>query len=189
MFEEIREAFFPVVLKGITVKSVSGGEIGDVYAELAAKIFSPLETLGNFETPPSRRERAKSLNGLWQQTHHEHIVFSDGTRPVGWSSGTMTEPGTFFMAYSGVLPEYQRRGIYGAFLEVFLRYLSALGYERVTSNHMVNNRAVLIAKLKAGFAISGTVLDERYGAQVALTYFLHPDRAEGFARAFSLEPG
>jgi hypothetical protein len=61
-----------------------------------------------------------------------------------------------------------------------------LGYERVTSNHMVNNRPVLIAKLKAGFHITGIVLDERYGAQVSLAYFFYPDRREGFARAYSL---
>ncbi|MCG8351541.1 MAG: hypothetical protein MI924_27555 [Chloroflexales bacterium] len=93
----------------------------------------------------------------------------------------------FFMAYSGIVPAYQRRGIYGAFLRAFLPYLHALGYERVTSNHMVNNRLVLIAKLKAGFFITGVTLDERYGAQVTLTHFFYPDRRTGFARAYSVE--
>jgi hypothetical protein len=54
---------------------------------------------------------------------------------------------------------------------------------------MVNNRPVLIAKLKAGFHIVGLSLDERFGAQVTLAYFSHEDRREGFARAFSLERG
>lgn len=54
-------------------------------------------------------------------------------------------------------------------------------------NHMVNNRAVLIAKLKAGFVITGMTLDERYGAQVSLSYLFHADRQAGFERAFSLE--
>lgn len=52
---------------------------------------------------------------------------------------------------------------------------------------MVNNRAVLIAKLKAGFVITGTVLDERWGAQAALTYFFYEDRRRGFAQTYSLE--
>jgi hypothetical protein len=52
---------------------------------------------------------------------------------------------------------------------------------------MVTNRAVLIAKLKAGFIITGTVLDERWGAQVSMAYFFHEDRREGFARAYSVE--
>lgn len=189
MFEKPRAAIFPAELvPGIVAESVGSAEINRVWTELSEKIFSPLTSLGNFETPPSRFEGTEALSGIWRETHREHIVFYDGTRPVGWSSGALLEPATFFMAYSGVLPEYQRRGVYSAFLEIFLRYLGALGYERVTSNHMVNNRAVLIAKLKAGFVVSGMVLDERYGAQVALTYFTHADRTEGFVRAFSLEP-
>lgn len=189
MFEKTRATFFPAELvPGVVAKSVSSVEIERVWTELAGEIFSPLASLGNFETPPSRLKSTEALNGVWKGTHHENIVFYDDVQPVGWSSGALVEPGTFFMAYSGVSSEYRRRGIYGAFLEVFLRYLSTLSYERVTSNHMVNNRAVLIAKLKAGFVVSGTVLDERYGAQVALTYFCHADRAEGFIRAFSLEP-
>lgn len=190
MFEKTRATFFPVELvPGVVAKSVGSAEIDRVWTELAGKIFSPLASLGNFETPPSRLKSAEALKGVWRETHHEYIVFYDDTRPIGWSSGALLEPATFFMAYSGVLSEYRRQGVYSAFLEVFLRYLGALGYERVTSNHMLNNRAVLIAKLKAGFVVSGMVLDERYGAQVALTYFCHTDRAEGFARAFGLEPG
>lgn len=188
MFEEARTAFFPSeLIPGVTAKSVSETIIEDVWRSLTEEVFSPLETLGNYSAPRERLEKAKALHDLHAQTHHENIVFYRHAQAVGWSSGVMLDASTFFMAYSGVLPAYQRQGIYGTFLRVFLRYLSALKYERVTSNHMVNNRAVLIAKLKANFVVTGVVLDERYGAQLALTHFLHTERRKGFERAFSLE--
>jgi len=56
------------------------------------------------------------------------------------------------------------------------------------SNHQTDNRAVIIAKLKLGFNISAENLDERWGAQVELTYLLHDDRRQGYEGAFALEP-
>lgn len=91
------------------------------------------------------------------------------------------------MNWSGILPEYQNRGVYSTFLHRFLDYLKKLGYVRVTSNHMVNNRPVLIAKLKAGFVATGMSLDERWGAMLWLTYFINDAQAEAFRHAFSLE--
>ena len=37
------------------------------------------------------------------------------------------------------------------------------------------------------FVPSGMMLDERWSAQVQMTYHVHPDRQQGFNRAFSLE--
>lgn len=188
MFEDIRATYFPTELvPGITARAVDEAEVVTVWDRIADAIFPAHGDLGNYVLPVERHAEAAKLRAA-QQIHSEHIVFyTAADEPVGWSSGVMLDASTFFMAYTGILPEYQRHGIYSSFLKLFLPYLHALGYERVTSNHMVNNRAVLIAKLKAGFYITGMVLDERYGAQVSLTYFFYPDRRTGFARAFSLE--
>jgi hypothetical protein len=48
--------------------------------------------------------------------------------PIGWSIGVMIDAYTFFMSWTAILQTYQRRGIYTAFLKVFLPYLHALGY-------------------------------------------------------------
>ena len=91
------------------------------------------------------------------------------------------------MRWTGILPAHQRRGIYSRFLRQLLTYLKALGYARVTSSHMVNNRPVLIAKLKAGFIATGMSLDERWGAMLWLTYYLDDRVSDAFRSAFSLE--
>jgi RimJ/RimL family protein N-acetyltransferase len=144
--------------------------------------------LGNYERPPERAAQSQELRARHQQMHQEYILMLDGERCVGWSQGGMRDAETFYMAYSGVVRSQQRRGIYSAFVRAYLPYLRSLGYERVVSHHMVNNRAILIAKLKLGFIISGVLLDERYGAQAVLSYLFHEDRRAGFAKAFSLEP-
>lgn len=188
MFEETRAGHFPAELvPGVTAHSVGEETIRDVLERISDRVFSPLASLGNYEMPDERRGRSAYLREVHEATHRENVVFYVGEEPVGWSIGSMLDPGTFFMAYSGVLPGYRRRGIYLAFLGVFLAYLRELGYERVTSNHAANNRAILIAKLKAGFYVSGAILDERFGAQVGLVYLFHEDRRRGFARAFGLE--
>jgi hypothetical protein len=98
----------------------------------------------------------------------------------------MLDAMTFFMTSTGVLAAYRRKGIYTAFLKGFLLYLSALGYERITSKHQLNNRPVIIAKLKVGFNIVSVDADERWGAQVGMAYLFHDDRRRGFERAFAL---
>lgn len=190
MFEAKRELFFPVELvPGITVRPVQPSELWAVFGELETEIFAPFGTLGAFEMPDARWESLKPLREVYSSTHHEWFVFTDTTegKDIGWAYGSMRDSMTFFMTNTGILPVYRRRGIYGAFLGCLLAYLEALGYERVVSNHQTNNRAVLIAKLKAGFNITAVNLDERWGAQVELTYLIHDDRWRGYECAFSLQ--
>lgn len=189
MLDTIRHQHFPAeIIPNITAKAVDSKTIGQVWSQISNRVFSSLTQLGNYATPKERHHRASLLREVASQMHHEYIVFyNEQNQPIGWSTGNMIEESTFFMSYSGVLPEYQRQGIYTAFLKHLLTYLHELGYERVTSNHMANNRPVLIAKLKAGFYITGLTLDERYGAQATLTYFFYEDRRRGFAQTYSLE--
>lgn len=190
MFDELRARHFPCPLTpDVVAVAVEAPTFWRALAAIpqADEPFTPLEQLGNYAPPAERAAHAQPLRAVAAATHHEHLLLMQGERCVGWSQGMLRDPDTFFMAYSRVVRSQQRRGLYTALLHALLPYLGALGYERVTSNHMVTNRAVLIAKLKAGFVISGMVLDERYGAQVSLTYLCHTDRRTGFARAYSVE--
>ena len=86
------------------------------------------------------------------------------------------------------IPSYRRLGLYTAFLKQWLPYMEALGYERVTTTHHPNNRAILIAELKAGFDIVGLELHESHGLSVRMAYFVHNDRRRGFEDVFSMVP-
>ena len=183
-FAETRQLFFPFSpTDGITIRSVASADAYPLIMPLVEKVFSPLTDLGL--TRPS--QAPQPLHDALQR-HNEHFVFFNANdEPIGWSFGWQTEGDTFYMNWTGVIPAYQNKGIYSAFLRHLIDYLKALGYVRVTSNHMVNNRRVLVAKMKAGFIATGMTLDERWGAVLWLTYFIEQAQQEGFRQAFSLE--
>ena len=116
----------------------------------------------------------------------EWLVFYNAEdEPIGWFLGYMEDEETFFIDTIGLVPAFRGRGIYSAFLRQFIVYLRAMGYERLTTSHAVNNRAALIADLKIGFNIVGIELHEGCGPLVKTAYLLHEDRRQAFERAFS----
>lgn len=190
MFTTIRNRYFPAQLAdGITVQTAALETIRPVWDTLSPQIFTDLADVGAYRMPAARRPRNQHLRDNFAQRHTEYFIFyNENGAPIGWSNGEMLDAETYFMTWSGILPAYQNRGLYQQFLHHLLPYLHTVGYERVASKHMVNNRPVLIAKLKAGFHVTGVELDERWGAQVSLVYYFYEDRHLGFATAFSLEP-
>ena len=185
MVDQIRSDHFPAILSDeVTATAVSQQKFYEITEQLYSQIFTPLGDLGLYQNSAPQNSVGRKLAG---QIHAEYFVFYNGAgKPIGFSMGKVVNEQTFFMEWSGILPDYQWHGIYTYFLAALIPYLKALGIERVTSNHMGNNRPVLIAKLKAGFVITGMTLDERHGMLVWLARFLEPAREHGFERAFSL---
>jgi hypothetical protein len=99
---------------------------------------------------------------------------------AGWHFGLQTSEDTYCMRNSAVLPEFRRRRIYERLLQSTLEVVTAAGFQRVTSDHHPSNTAVLIAKLKAGFWISGVHVDDRFGTLVDLVWYPHHVRREAF---------
>lgn len=189
VYDEIRARHFPAALPaGVTVHAVDGATYKVAHTALFHHVF-PDWTEGKYlQIPPERESAVEALRHSLGDIHREHFVFfSPAGANIGWSLGMIENPISFRMSNTGILPAWQRRGIYSGFLRVLLGYIQALGYERVTSYHHPNNRAVLIAKLKAGFNITGMELAEDVGAVVKMTYFCHEDRYRAFERGFLLE--
>lgn len=189
LFAKEREKYFPMHLPQNTIaKQVRMQEFFDVQDALEPIVFPESEqTKRWFSLPSERREAKKRLYTLQRMSHQEAVIFYDGDKAVGWSAGRMTGSSEFMMDDTGILPDYQGKGIYSAFLKLYMPYLRDCGYERVVSYHSPTNRAVLIAKLKAGFNISAMELREHAGASVKLVYFLHQDRLLTFEDVHSLE--
>jgi len=190
-FEDIRNQHFPMDLpNGIIAKNVNLETYFKVEDTLEPIIFPENERTSRwFNLPADRRdERKQTLFALQRSTHQDAIVFFDNTKVIGWSAGRMTGASEFMMDVTGIIPDYQSKGIYTNFLKLYMPYLRDIGYERVVSYHSPTNRAVLIAKLKAGFIITATEFREHAGASVKLTYFLHQDRHQTFEDVHSLQP-
>ena len=192
MIEDIRKNFFPMRLSdgGIahSMDRKSALKIIEVFNE---RIFPRgfKEETGVFRPP---KERAQRVAQLWEQridTHPEWIVFFDqDDHPIGWFYGYMEDEETFFIDTIGLVPEVRAKGIYQAFLKQLIQYLKAAGYERLTSSHHPNNRAVLISELKVGFNIVGLEINESAGPILRVAHPLHEDRRLGFERIFCMKP-
>src|SRR5262245_7596865 len=182
-FSDTRQAFFPFTpIPSITIEAVDSATLYQVTGKIADQVFTPSPELGLLPFMPA----PQPLRDVLRHHTEQFVFYTADHEPIGWSLGEQREADTFVMLWTGILPAYQNRGMYSAFLHHLLEYLHALGYARVTSNHMVNNRAVLVAKLKAGFIITGMSLDERLGAVVWLTYYFDDTVEDAFRRAFSL---
>lgn len=93
---------------------------------------------------------------------------------------------TFYLRNSGFIPEFRRKGIYSIAHSAIIEHLKNIGFERVVSDHLPNNRPMLVLKLNEGYVVNNVTLDDRYGAMVRLIKFLHQDRQKSFEERFRL---
>ncbi|MFG6446819.1 GNAT family N-acetyltransferase [Roseateles sp. BYS180W] len=104
---------------------------------------------------------------------------------VGWSCGWMERGNVFYMANSGVVSTHRRRGVYSSLLSAIREYASANGAVAIRSQHSVLNNPVIIAKLQAGFHVSGLSQSAQMGTLVELTFHFSEKR-HGLFRTRSL---
>jgi RimJ/RimL family protein N-acetyltransferase len=189
MSEDIRAQFFPMALpSGVIGHWVDRTTVATEIQELNAQIFRRHE-LRLFHVPPERQSGVDRLQQSYTRSHPECVVFyTDAHLPVGWFYSYREDAATTFIDTIGFLPAYRGRGLYSAFLPKYLTYVAALGYERVTTTHHPNNRAIMIAELKVGFDIVGLELHESHGPLIKMAYFMHADRRDAFEHAFSMAP-
>lgn len=160
-----------------------------VFAVHQANVF-PDEHSVSFEPLLSAVEKDQ-LTGLRQNlagARHLYFLLYDGERPIGWHFGFQRSELEYFMANTGLLPAYQGRGIYSAFLQFLIGHVVGQGFQYLTSMHHCDNNAVLIPKLKAGFLLQALgfliqpmLLETNYGSMVQLVYPAKPLYREAFS--------
>ncbi len=135
---------------------------------LASEASAPATAAGGLSQPPMYRLGAYAENEL-----------------VGWSCGWMERGNVFYMANSGVVSSHRRRGVYSSLLSNVREYASSNGAVAIRSQHSVVNNPVIIAKLRAGFHISGLSQSAHMGTLVELT-LLFSEKRLGLLRARTL---
>ncbi len=184
--DEVRKRHFPRLLKSgfsveIATREVTRAFMDDHFQD----VFGVSPTQMGYHPPIERADKIRALNKNYQLLHHEHFLFKDENgRPVGWFTGEAEDTITFYNRNAGVLPEVRNQAIATEFLGHFIDYLRELGYERVTSQHKVTNKKVLLALLKRDFIITSLEATERWGIMVKLTRFLHEDRLQAFIEKY-----
>lgn len=107
-------------------------------------------------------------------THAHSTMFRFGAYAgeelVGWSCGWMERGNVFHMANSGVVPAHRRRGVYSLLLSTVREHAGSCGAVVIRSRHSVLNNPVIIAKLQAGFHVSGLSQSAQMGTLVELSF-------------------
>jgi ribosomal protein S18 acetylase RimI-like enzyme len=97
---------------------------------------------------------------------------------VGWTYANPEGSSLLYMVNSGVAPDERNRGIYSGLVRLVIEEAKSRGYTYIWSRHAANNNAVIVAKLKLGFMVSGFEYSEVYGPLVRLTYILGDRRRQ-----------
>jgi ribosomal protein S18 acetylase RimI-like enzyme len=138
--------------------------------EVMQRLFGPMQAL-----PPSGAKQVR-------------VGAFDGERLVGWTHAFLAPGGLLYVSNSAVHPEYRRQGLYTRLVAAIEDEARALQCLRVESHHRAANAAVLIAKLKAGYVVTGTEFSTEMGLLVKLCKHLDARRDAVFhARAGVVE--
>ncbi len=172
--------------QGYHLKEVTVEELNPVLDQYFDKVFgnrtnTAIEAPQDLETKNKITERRRT-----EQRYRLRVVIYSGSQVVGWHYGYSSDPETYYMQNSAILPQYQNKKIYSLFLESLLEKIKEDGFQVVTSTHHPNNAAVLIPKLKKGFVISSMLIHERFRFLVELKYFFNESRRKSFANNIGL---
>lgn len=124
----------------------------------------------------SETEALKKLNTDYRRFYTQHFLMLKDGDLAGWTWGYQDNRDSFYMVNSAILPEHRGRGLYSRLLQRSLAQLKPLGFQKIWSRHNMTNNAVIVAKLKAGFYITGTELSDVFGTLVHLSYFPNSTR-------------
>ncbi len=108
----------------------------------------------------------KNLNGNYQL----RVALLHNNELIGWSFGWQDSSDTFFMGASAIAPEFRRKGLYTNLVSYVLEKTQGLGFQTVSSCHILHNNPVIIAKLKLGFVIRGIEIDPVHGTLLRLNF-------------------
>jgi len=142
------------------------------FSTLAAEAFSDYEA-SELLTAVLREEAAARSTTLGAVDEGAlRIAAFRGDSLVGWTFACAEGGNRLHMFNSGVAPAERRRGIYSRLVQSVVEHAGAHGHVAILSRHAANNNAVIVAKLKLGFFVSGFEYSEVYGPLVRLTFLL-----------------
>jgi len=174
-FQHVSAHYFSDPLPGnVSIRSVDK-ETWFRYAERVFAEALPVEGALDHNRLHSDQERdaMAALNAHLTLTPLVHrLVFEADGALVGVYSGVQETWARYYMMFTGLLPAFQGKGIYSAFLSRILSITREMGFREVSSRHQADNNAVLVPKLKQGFVVSGFEVSPKYGLLIVLHHYL-----------------
>ena len=126
------------------------------FDELKSAIEIPFLAQFNLEIPEVRGDQ-------WRR-----FLIQMGDELVGWHFGSLSQPGSYYMTNTCVLPQFRRLGVYTTLITEIISELSRAGVTQFFSRHDPSNHPVIEAKKKIGFIEAGYFEDPRLGRLLIL---------------------
>ncbi|WP_425258446.1 GNAT family N-acetyltransferase [Rubrivivax sp. RP6-9] len=142
------------------------------YSALVTEAFSDYEESQLLSDVAHQEDAARS--GAPHSIHENTLRIGAfrGGELVGWTFARPEGASLLCMINSGVAPAERRNGIYSELVRLVIDHARSRGYTAILSRHAASNNAVIIAKLKLGFFVSGFEYSEVHGPLVRLTYLI-----------------
>jgi GNAT superfamily N-acetyltransferase len=134
------------------------------------------------DTPADALGDERARPGAFRPSHPMRFAAFAGNRLVGATVGWQDAADRFYMALSIVAPAHRRHGVYTRLVEAVVTAARKSGFAEVSSRHRPDNAAVLIAKLRLGFVITGYETSATFGDMVRMTLPLTAARRRALAR-------
>lgn len=164
------------------IRALTHEEFQAQHLKLSKKIFT--DSLF-FHSGDVRTQYERSCHPRLKKTNKDTIeyylgLFDSKNKLVGWSFSSQVRTYELYMMSSAVFPKHRRKGYYTQFAKKTIALAKKAGFQKITSNHLASNNAVIIAKLKLGFKITGFEIFDEVGVLVKMAYYLNSTRAQAF---------
>ena len=175
--------------KGISVRVVSRTELRPVMDSLWNEVFPRDSDLKPTEISAEREKARSDIKKKFNDNIFclDMVFTEDSTGlPIGWIISEQHDFETFYLRNSGFIPKFRRKGLYSKAHSAIVIYLKKLGFERIVSDHIPNNKPMLVLKLNAGYVINNMTIDDRFGPMVRVVKFLFEDRLREYEKRLRL---
>ena len=157
------------------VRRVSAAEFHEVFkAHYQTGFDQPYENL--FESGPAEFTKAKQME--FCRRHMERQLIMQEGELIGWGTGDLLDPETYYLRNGCIFPRYRKHGIMRAYLKHKISFLEEIGYELITAAHESHNAPIIKLFLSLGFFIGGLEYDDRFGFMVRTIYIINQSRRE-----------
>jgi ribosomal protein S18 acetylase RimI-like enzyme len=158
---------------GYEIKEIPDAQFDNLWASPGKKMFDDICLFYSPKNVFSKQELADQtkLRDDFGKTHRINLALYHKGKFVGWSWGYQETATVYYMCNSAILNSHRNKGLYTCLMKEMILRAQKQGYTQIYSRHILTNNAIIIAKLKAGFKMTGFELNVRFGTMVVLSYF------------------
>lgn len=158
---------------GYEIRGIPDAQFWNLWTRPAKKIFNDVSMFYVHKEVFTKTELAQQskLRTDFPKTLKINLGLYYKNKFVGWSWGFQEQATVYYMCNSAILPKHRGKGLYTCLMKEMVNRATQKGFTTIYSRHIMTNNAIIIPKLKIGFKMTGTELNERFGTMIILSYF------------------